>query len=240
MLTASAAEFGSGFNVTLPGTPRWCWDALDPVPWHPEEQELIVVAPHPDDETLGAGGLIHYYAQRQLRVTVVSVTDGEAACPEVEDLAHLRQCELRHALRTLTPQPIEIIRLGLPDGGVEAARTALADALNSLVSRHCLLVGPFERDGHTDHDATGAVTQQVALERGLTVAAYPIWAWHQATPEIFSGRSVVGLPLSPETRAAKQKAIRCYTSQLRERTGGPIVPSHVLSYFDRPYEVFLL
>ena len=230
----------SGFDTTLPGTPQWCWDALDPMPWHPKERELIVVTPHPDDETLGAGGLIHHYAQRQLRITLVSVTDGEAACPEVEDLARLRQCELRRALRTLTPQHVEIIRLGLPDGRVEQSRTALADALNTLVSKHCLLVGPFERDGHTDHNATGAVTRQIALERGLTLGAYPIWAWHQATPDIFSGRPIVGLHLSPEARTAKQNAIRCYTSQLRERPGGPIVPPHVLTYFDRPYEVFVL
>ena len=238
MLPPSPAD--SGFDTTRPGTPQSCWDALDPTPWHPKERELIVVAPHPDDETLGAGGLIHYYAQRQLRVTLVSVTDGEDACPEVEDLARLRQSELRHALRTLTPQHIEIIRLGLPDGCVEQSRTALADVLNALVSQHCLLVGPFEWDGHTDHNATGAVTRQIALKRGLTLAAYPIWAWHQATPEIFSGRPIVALPLNPEARAAKQNAIRCYTSQLRERPGGPIVPPHVLTYFDRPYEVFAL
>jgi LmbE family N-acetylglucosaminyl deacetylase len=200
----------------------------------------MVVAPHPDDETLGAAGLIHYYAQRQLRVTVVSVTDGEAACPEVEDLAHLRQCELRNALRTLTPQPVEIIRLGLPDGRVEQSRPALADALNTLVSAHCLLVGPFERDGHTDHNATGAVTRQIAVERGLTLGAYPIWAWHQADPKIFSGRPIVALPLSPAARVAKQNAIRCHTSQLRERPGGAVVPPHVLKYFDRPCEVFVL
>ena len=230
----------SGFDTTLPGTPPWCWDTLDPVPWHPTERELIVVAPHPDDETLGAGGLIHHYAQRQLRVTLICVTDGEAACPEVDDLAQLRQCELRRALRTLTPQHIEIIRLRLPDGRVEQSRTALADTLNALVSPHALLVGPFERDGHTDHNATGAVTRQIALERGLTLAAYPIWAWHQATPEIFSGRPLVGLPLSPEARTAKYNAIQCYTSQLRERPGGPIVPPHVLAYFDRPHEVFVL
>lgn len=238
MLPPSPAD--SGFDTTRPGTSRSCWDALDPVPWHPKERELVVVAPHPDDETLGAGGLIHYFAQRQLRVTLVSVTDGEDACPEVEDLARLRQSELRHALRTLTPQHIEIIRLGLPDGCVEQSRTALADVLNSLVSQHCLLVGPFEWDGHTDHNATGAVARQIALKRGLTLAAYPIWAWHQATPEIFSGRPIVALSLSPEARAAKQNAIRCYTSQLRERPGGPIVPPHVLAYFDRPYEVFAL
>lgn len=230
----------SGFDTQLPGTPQWYWDTLGPAPWHPEERELIVVAPHPDDETLGAGGLIHYYAQRQLRVTVVSVTDGEAACPEIDELGRLRQCELRNALRALTPRHIEIIRLGLPDGRVEQAGTTLADALNSMMSAHCLLVGPFERDGHTDHNATGAVTRQVGREWGLTVASYPIWAWHQATPEIFAGRRIVGLSLSAEARAAKQCAIRCYDSQLRERPGGAVVPAHVLAYFDRPYEVFVL
>ena len=230
----------NGFDTSLPGTPLSCWEALERPHWNPQQLSLIVVAPHPDDETLGAGGLIYRYAKRQLRVTVVSVTDGEAACPEVTALAGQRRAELRAALATLGAHQAQIIRLGLPDGRVEGDSTVLLEALRSITSPDSLVAAPFEQDGHPDHDATGRVAREVADEQGLTLAAYPIWAWHQATPEVFSGRRMVSLPLNPEARAAKHNAIRCYVSQLRERTGGSIVPPHVLHYFDRPYEAFLL
>lgn len=230
----------TGFDTSLPGTPQSCWETLELIPWQPLHRSLIVVAPHPDDETLGAGGLIHRYAQSHLRITLISVTDGEAACPEIHDLATLRHSELRHALRTLSAERTDIIRLGIPDGRVAEHRTSLADALSSLASQDSLIVAPFERDGHPDHEAVGEVARQIACEQGFSLATYPIWAWHQATPEVFAGRSIARLSLSAAARAAKRDALRCYTSQLRERPGGPIVPPHVLAYFDRPYEAFLL
>ena len=230
----------NGFDTSLPGTPLSCWEALERPHWNPQQLALIVVAPHPDDETLGAGGLIHHYARHQLRVTVLSVTDGEAACPEVTDLAHRRRAELRAALAILGAHRAQIIRLGLPDGRVDADSTKLLEALRSVASPDSLIAAPFEQDGHPDHDATGRVAREIADEQGLTLAAYPIWAWHQAVPEAFSGRRMVSLPLDPEAQIAKRNAIHCYVSQLSERTGGPILPSHVLAYFDRPYETYLL
>jgi LmbE family N-acetylglucosaminyl deacetylase len=237
---ASISARSVGFDTSLLGTPLSCWDALECNPWRPQERALIVVAPHPDDETLGAGGLIHHYAQRQLRVTIVSVTDGEAACPEITDLAGVRHSELRAALGMLSAQHAEIIRLQIPDGRVEENRSSLADALRSVATADSLIVAPFERDGHPDHDAAGEIARHVADQQGLTLAAYPIWAWHQAAPESFSGRAIASLGLTPTARAAKANAVRCHASQLRERRGGPIVPPHVLAYFDRPYEAFLL
>lgn len=235
MSTSSA-----GFDTARRGTAPSCWGALERNPWRPEERSLIVVAPHPDDETLGAGGLIHHYAQRQLRVTLISVTDGEAACPEIKDLAQVRRAELCNALRALSAQEAVVIRLGLPDGQVGKHRPLLAAALRSVALRGCLIVAPFERDGHPDHDAAGEVARQIARQQGLTLATYPIWAWHQATPATFAKRTLVEFNLSPEGRAAKHKAIHCHGSQLRERPGGAIVPPHVLEYFDQDYEVFVL
>ncbi len=230
----------NGFDTSRPGTPESCWEALERRPWIPRQRSLIVVAPHPDDETLGAGGLIHHYAKRQLHVSILSVTDGEAARPELRDLVGRRRAELRNALATLGAHQAEIIRLGLPDGRVDGHTAVLAEALRSLALDDSLIVAPFERDGHPDHDATGRVARHIAREQGLTLAAYPIWAWHQAEPAVLSSPHRVSLLLDPEAQAAKRNAIHCHVSQLSERPGGPIVPAHVLPYFDRPYETFLL
>ena len=237
---ASTQLSTAGFDTSLPGTPQSCWDTLERRAWQPDHRSIIVVAPHPDDETLGAGGLIHRYAQRQRRVTVISVTDGEAACPEINDLARIRHAELRDALGRLSAGHVEIIQLGIPDGRVGEHRASLAGTLKAVASDDSLIVAPFEHDGHPDHDAAGEVAIQIAREQGFPLATYPIWAWHQATPKTFSGRNLVELSLSTAAQAAKRNALRCYNSQLRDRPGGAIVPPHVLTYFDRPYEAFVI
>lgn len=56
------------------------WNRLlaDRPAWSPEDGPLLVVAPHPDDEVLGAGGLIRAWAARGARVSVLSVSDEKA------------------------------------------------------------------------------------------------------------------------------------------------------------------
>jgi LmbE family N-acetylglucosaminyl deacetylase len=235
------ASIGGGFDTSLPGTPESYWATLNPPAWTPKGGPLVVVAPHPDDETLGAGGLIHTWAALHgLPVVIVSVTDGEAACPEVPSLAAIRRFELEAARSELAATGIDIVRLQIPDGTVNQHRKRLAQALGRITPDRATLVAPFERDGHPDHDVVGEVARQVAEARDLVLAQYPIWAWHQATPVVFSGCEIGRFALSPTAQAAKQRAIRRFRSQLRDRSGGPIVPPHVLEYFARPYEMFVL
>ncbi len=47
--------------------------------WRPDTARVVVVAPHPDDEVFALGGFIHDVAARGGAVTIVAVTDGEAA-----------------------------------------------------------------------------------------------------------------------------------------------------------------
>jgi LmbE family N-acetylglucosaminyl deacetylase len=237
-----AADSGA-FDTSVLGTPECYWAALEQPAWSPPAGLLIVVAPHPDDETLGAGGLIHTWATTHgLPVLIVSVTDGEAACPEITGLGAIRRHELAAAVHELAPGGIEAVHLQLPDGQVGQHRTELATALDKITPNgpRVTIVAPFEQDGHPDHDAAGGVAKEVARSHGATFAQYPIWAWHQATPAIFAARDVGRFMLTPAAQRAKQSAIQRFQSQLRDRPGGAIVPAHVLEYFARPYEMFVL
>jgi LmbE family N-acetylglucosaminyl deacetylase len=231
-----------GFDVARPGTADEAWLRLlaGQPSWEPEGSPLIVVAPHPDDETLGAGGLIASYARRNRPVLVVSVTDGEAAHPGWQGLRSIRRSELRRALNTLSPHLILQARVGLADGEVHRHERVLRDYLLHLVPRGAVLVAPYECDGHTDHEAVGRVCQQVAAARGVVCARYPIWAWHQARVESLRDARWGRFELRGEWREAKARAIRAFVSQLRPRLRKPVVPAHVLAYFARPYEAFLL
>jgi LmbE family N-acetylglucosaminyl deacetylase len=190
---------------------------------------------------LAAGGLIRTWSERGHDVIVLSVTDGEAAHPDWSGLGSLRRRELDQALATLCSRPVTTVRLGLPDGSVAARTPELMDALAKLCICAPTLVAPFEADGHPDHEAVAAVCVRVAHDLGLPIVRYLIWAWHHAQPSAFHGARWGKFPLGAQTRAAKCAAINCFASQLDPGGGREaIVPAHVLGYFKRGYEAFLL
>ncbi|MEP7246811.1 MAG: PIG-L family deacetylase [Gammaproteobacteria bacterium] len=240
IMASTAAD--SSFDTSLHGASESAWRTwVDRVPrWQPKPGPLVVVAPHPDDETLGAGGLISAWLSRRRPVTVIAVTDGEAACPEIAGLARVRRKERARAMKALGTGVINLIELHLPDGGVSELEAQLPEALAPYVGSVGWLVAPFEHDGHPDHDAVGRACRRIATRAGLALARYPIWAWHRGSGELRSAAGVARFALTPAARVAKRRAISQFHSQVQERPGGAIVPPHVLAYFDRPYEVFVL
>jgi hypothetical protein len=100
------------------------------------------VTPHPDDEILGAGGLIRACAMAGRKVTVLSVTDGEAADPTQSDL-------------TLRPPPSQ-----RPNAGSAISATCKCVAQTSISP--CLKVSPGHRLGHSaDHVMDGDDVHEV-------------------------------------------------------------------------------
>lgn len=249
---ATSAEFDPG----QPGASEAAWQAFlrtQPT-WEPDPVPAIVVSPHPDDEVLGAGGLIHSLSARGAAVRVVSVTDGEAAyagsvradgmharevAPGAAELGVTRRGELRSALRKLCPQYVETVRLAIPDGEVRNFENKLSAAIESMITRETLIVAPFEEDGHPDHDAAGRVACRISRAHGLALVRYPIWAWHQSDPERVRRLSWRRFPLSPEAQRAKARALECFASQTSPGFSAPILPPHVLQYFQRTFEAFL-
>ena len=238
----SSSEAIHPFNPTLAGTSERLWaGAFEHAPdWAPPRQALLVVSPHPDDEVLGVGGLMHMHAHSGHDVTVVSVTDGEAAYPDWTDLARVRQQELADAVFVLGSGRINVMSLHVPDGHVSEHRDALMTALVPLVAGTPTLIAPYEFDGHPDHDATGAVCGALARLYRLTLVRYPIWTWHHATPADLGRVRWGRFCLDSAARRAKRRAVRCFTSQLRPWGRDPIIPRHVVRYFERRYEAVML
>ena len=97
----------------------------------------MVIAPHPDDEVLGTGGLLRQLAATGSAIEIVAVTDGEASHPKStrvsrRELAETRARERRVALDRLGVRPSRLTRLGLPDGGV----AGWSDRLEDTIVRH--------------------------------------------------------------------------------------------------------
>lgn len=206
-------------------------------------RRMVVVAPHPDDEVLGCGGLIHTARCAGIDVRLVSVTQGEACYPgTVADMADIRGREVRAAMRALGVAEDAITALGLADGAVTADEPRLCDVLASLIGPRDLVLGTWEEDGHPDHDATGRAARAAAALRGARYAAYPVWAWHWLPPPRAGGRlrGAARFHLEADARDAKRRAMACFESQLEAPPPhAPILPSAVVARFTRPFEVFL-
>lgn len=208
---------------------------------------LVVVAAHPDDESLGAGGLIAAAAAASLSVYVVLLTAGEAspyASPTEtrHALATLRLAEMENALARLAPDNL-LAFLGAPDGAVEEAEDQVARSLTELLgdAQHTLLVAPWRHDGHRDHDAAGRAAATAARASGARLLEYPLLAWTCREPDELPWDQMTCLALSEQRRQQKADAIRAHASQVRACTpdAEPPLPGRVLAHFGTPYEHYV-
>ncbi|MGI8939326.1 MAG: PIG-L deacetylase family protein [Iamia sp.] len=199
---------------------------------------VVVVAPHPDDESLAVGGVLVELAAHDVEVEVVAVTDGEASHPDLGNLGTLRTEEQRRALAALGIESPPA-RLGLPDGQVSHHGPALIDALTERSGPETLLIAPWAHDGHPDHDACGVAAVEVARRTGCGLWAYPLWAWRWASPSDLAPLSLRRVTLSAKAQEAKAKAIACHQTQTTHLDGPPILADDVLAHFRRPWDVII-
>ena len=220
--------------------------------WHPPRRPTVVVSPHPDDETLGAGGLIAYQLRCGLAVTIIAVTDGEAAFPSLVGslspdsssptaaLAATRRKEQESALRSLGPGRIEMVRLSLPDGGVADCEERLRHALRDHVDGTSLLMAPWRRDVHPDHEACGRVAESIAQETGAMLASYFFWTWHRQNVSALADLNLKRFHLDPESYQRRANALTSYATQVTPFIGDPVLPEATLAPARRTFETFAL
>jgi LmbE family N-acetylglucosaminyl deacetylase len=143
----------------------------------PEKLHLLVVAPHPDDETLGAAGLMQRVKKLGGRVSVAYLTSGDGYVdgveletnrlrPRAEDFVDYGEMRLREALRALqamSVRPKRLLIFGFPDGG-------LVDLLTTYWSANNPFRSPYTRDNRSpypDSVDADATYSGVSLERAL-------------------------------------------------------------------------
>lgn len=213
---------------------------LEPLPcWRPQVKHVLVIAPHPDDETLGAGGLIAALRLHGINVTVVAVTDGENAYPETPNLGQVREREQTEALSRLGVDPKRIFRLRLPDSGLGDYEQLLVERLLRVVSGEMHILAPWCKDFHPDHEVCGRAAKIVSERKSVQLTSYFFWTWHRGTTQLMNGMKLVSFPLGQEEFRAKQDALACHRSQLEHPSGLPILPEYLLEPARRSFEVFL-
>lgn len=179
---------------------------------------IVVFSAHPDDETLGVGGLLAMAGELDLPVSVVVATGADGDRIE----------ELREALTRLGT-PAGIAALALPDGGLkheaDALRAAVDRALADRLAGRTLVLAPWPGDRHGDHRTLGREVAAVCAERGHTLLLYPVWLWQWGAPVDLPWERASWLAVTPSARERKRAALAAFTSQLHS----PGNPGGVLS-----------
>lgn len=200
--------------------------------------EIVVVAAHPDDETLGLGATCAMLATSGVRVQVVSVSDGGASHPNSSALARsqledARRAELRRAARALGVA--EPVSLGLPDGQIGDHEERLADLLTEILAAApagTWCAATWSGDGHPDHEAVGRAALAATEVAGTELLQYPVWMWHWAHPTdgTVPWHRAYQIPLTDEARRRKHAAAHCFRSQFESPSAGydPVLPPAVL------------
>lgn len=211
---------------------------------------VVVLAAHPDDETLAAAGLVHDLAAAGCEVEVVMATDGESSHPRStvwppDRLATVRRVEARTAVDAIAPTA-RLTHLGLTDGGLSAEEPELVAALEGRCDDSTLMLAPFTHDGHPDHDAAGRAAVTVAERRGAALLFYLGWRWHWEIPassELPWSRMVLAEP-SCAALNARRVALSAYPSQSASLGPGeehrPVVTEPVLRRARRLVETYVV
>lgn len=218
----------------------------------------LVIAPHPDDESLGCGGTIALLRERGFAVHVLFVSDGTMSHPNsqtypADRLRQLRESEAVEALRILNvpPENAQFMRqkdtqVATPDG--PAFADAVAFIRNVLIEVNPTTVFvPWRRDPHPDHRASwqqlNAAMQQLATPP--RVLEYLIWLWELGNEADMPGRdemTVWHVPIA-SVMAQRDQAIAAHRSQVTrliddDPTAFYLSPE-LLTHFDAPRELFL-
>ncbi len=183
---------------------------------------ILVLAAHPDDEILGAGGTLALNAAGAEAIRIWIATDGkrQEGAEQEEDYGEKRRDESRRAAKTLGLEPP--LFGSLPDRGLPASAGALAAALDALVGefRPDLVFCPSPVEIHPDHRALAeALYEKLAASRPgdpdhgrfrfLRLAFYEIS--HPLLPDtLVDIASVSGLKEEALALYASQQAVRDY------------------------------
>jgi LmbE family N-acetylglucosaminyl deacetylase len=208
--------------------------------WDPPGGPVLIVAPHPDDETLGVGGLIARQRTRGVEVMVAAVTDGENCYADSPGMGEIRRIEQESALGRLGVESGKIVRLRLPDSAVSSKENGLVESLVELLSSETLIVAPWPGDFHPDHEACGRAAREAAHRACSSLAFYFFWTWHRGTTQLIESLPLSCLILDDGLLRTKKEALLNHRSQLARDCGDPILPEVLLAPARRPYEVFLV
>ena len=215
---------------------------------------ILILAPHPDDESLGCGGLIRQACAAGMDVSVAILTDGTKSHPNSREypaprLRAVREAEAMAAVAVLGLARDRLSFLGYPDAAAPRWGKSLRDAGDRLADlirarRIGTVFASWRHDPHCDHLSAHRITARACRLTGARHLSYAVWGWtlppDRALPRtiVRGWRLDIGADLP-----AKHRAIDCHRSQMTDMIAddpaGFTVPPALLDLCSRPFEAFL-
>ena len=216
----------------------------------------VVIAPHPDDETFGCGGMIALRRNMGSRVVIIFLSRGEAShrsCCDtaVGKISTKRREHATDAMSVLGVDATNLYWLGLPDAYIPTrndsqfadAVSALSELLVEIKPQIIYVTHPL--DGWPDHTGATEITL-AAIEHqniGCSVHYYCIWMWHNL--QFRSFHKVIGMSSYKvdvgDVLRSKKEAISRYFSETVSGCGVPYCgkyPKGFAENFVVPYEIY--
>ncbi|MEG3088794.1 PIG-L deacetylase family protein [Sphingomonas sp. PB4P5] len=213
----------------------------------------LILAPHPDDETLGAGGLIAALSHAGARLRVAFLTDGAASHIDAPNwpatrIAGLRAQEAGAALRLLGLRTAPVAlgwRDGVPYPAQSRAFERTVRQLVALCRRERIrnVVASWEGDPHCDHAATAIVASEVARRLRVVPSFYLVWGW--TLPALDARVADMRVRAMPTARwqGHQRRALACHRTQLGGRISGAresfVLPRAMRRLVDLPHLLLL-
>ncbi|NTV20909.1 MAG: hypothetical protein HGA57_05935 [Chlorobium limicola] len=218
----------------------------------PQYSNVIIVAPHPDDEILGLGGFILQQLKKGGKVSVLYLTDGEASLADIDDDA-VRAMRIRlsnEVLGRLGISDDRIFRFHLADGsiprknteGFDDAAAEIQQIFSSLMPDAVFVTHPQETWPY-DHIAAFELADAAIHKTAFSCDFYGYWVWLWYSMPFKScirinWNAVTAVAISDEL-TNKKELIDIYL-RLLAPNGKPwsgVLPKAMTDAFGYPYEV---
>ena len=175
-----------------------------------ESRNILVIAPHPDDESIGCGGTLCRHTARGDRVAAVFLTSGELGLEHLqrEEAWRVREGEAESAAAVLGLADLTFLRC--PDWFVGDGVDEVVALLRPVLAREApqSIYLPHDREWHPDHRAALGVVRAACQDSGILapdLLTYEVWTPLSEFDEVKD--------ITP-FMARKLRAVRCYHSQL--------------------------
>lgn len=244
LIGGALAIYVSQFN-TLPDS---SYTLFDEIASPTSTDRILVVTPHQDDETIGAGAYIYRATKVGAQVEVILATDGNK-----HGLKDIRNQEEINASATLGVAVKNIIFYDYPDGGLESNQQVFEQRLEKDIATFhpTVVITTLPEDIHSDHAAAGAAVKAAYGQSGKSFTPefflvhyhrYPRPIGYYPSAHLLPPLDLVNvtyewkvMTLTDNEITQKQQAISSYKTQLSPKN--PVL-TQLIHSFERQNELF--
>ena len=217
----------------------------------------LIIAPHPDDETLGCGGTAALLRREGIPVHYIFVSDGSMSHPNskkfpAKKLTRLREKEAKQAVKILGGTSGDTDFLRLKDSQVPHEQDSqFFETVKKMVKlmdqiQPETVFVPWQKDPHCDHQATWKIMTEAMkhVRQKPRFLQYPIWYWERGNPDdmtLIEKMQKWSVNIE-DTLEIKNKALAAHVSQVThlidDDPEGFMLSEQVIAHFNIPRELF--